>query len=116
MNSQEKFLYQITRFVWYCFSVIEALLLVRFVFKLFGANPAANFTNFIYTFSGFFVSPFQFVFGSPSVGIGAIDMSTLLAIVMYWLLAWAIVSLVVLNRKVDQHEASEELRAQENHG
>lgn len=113
MNQQET-LYRSTRFIWYIFYIIETLLALRFFLKLLGANPAAGFSTFIYKTSHFFVSPFQYVFGAPSVGQSVFEVSTLLALVVYWLAAWGIVKLIVMNRDVSPNEADANLEAQDN--
>lgn len=115
MNASETFLYRVTQAIWYLFSLLETLLIVRFILRLFGANPDAAFTSFVYGISQVFVAPFQYVFGSPSVGVAVVDMSTLLALIMYWILAWGITTLIAMNREVDDIEASRELKAQDNH-
>lgn len=112
MNSQET-MYRVTRVVWYVFSAIEALLVLRFILRLLAANPAAGFTEFVYTFSGIFLAPFRYVFGTPSAGGSALELSTLLAMIVYWLIAWGIVKLIVMNRPVSEIEARTELTQQD---
>ncbi len=81
--------------LWYVIGVIELLLLFRFALKLFGANPAAGFTNFIYVASSIFTSPFQAVF-NPTYAQGAIfEWTTLLAMFVYWLIGILIENLFV---------------------
>lgn len=107
-------LYRTTRFIWYIFYVIETLLVLRFALKLLGANAGAAFTQFVYTLSAPFVAPFMYVFGSPSVAGSVFELSTLLALFVYWLLAWGIVKLIVMNRSVSHVEAQHSVEAQDN--
>lgn len=109
MNS-ETALYKSTRLVWYIFGAIEALLFFRFILRLLGANEAAAFTQFIYSASAIFVAPFQFVFGTPTAGGAAIELSTVLAMVVYWLIAWGIVKLILMSRPVSRYEANAQLQ------
>ena len=111
MKAHETFLYRIIQVIWYVFSVIEALLVVRVILELFGAHRSAPFTGIIYHLTNPLVAPFQYVFGLPSVGANVIDINALLALLVYWLIAWGAVSLVAMNRTVEPHEASHELRA-----
>lgn len=110
----ETTLYRIVRFIWYLFYFVETLLLFRFILKLLAANPGAAFTNLIYGISGVFVAPFQYVFQTNSVGSGIIEWSTLLAMLVYWAVAWGIVKLIVMNREVDHTEAERHLEMQDN--
>lgn len=88
--------------VWYVAGFIEVILLFRFVLKLFGANPAAGFVNFVYSLSGFFTAPFSGIFSSPTtegdVTTAIFEWSTLVAMAVYAIVAWGIVKLVNLNR------------------
>lgn len=112
MNS-ETTLYRTTRMLWYLLGAIEALLGFRFVLKMLGANPAALFTQFVYAVSEVFVVPFQFVFGTPSFGGSAFELSTLLAMAVYYFIAWGIVKLLLMNRPISRFEAHTELHDQD---
>jgi len=83
-----------TRIVYWVFGVIEALLALRFLLRLLGANPEAAFTSFIYRVTAALVSPFEAVFETGSVEGAVFEWSTLLAIVVYALIAWAITALI----------------------
>lgn len=112
-GSKVKTMYSGTKVVWYILSLIEASLVFRFFLKVFGANPVAGFTYFIYSVSGFFVEPFRYVFPAPDVGTRVFEFSTLLAMVVYWIVAWGIVRLIVINRPVSSGEASHRIRKQD---
>jgi uncharacterized protein YggT (Ycf19 family) len=86
------------RAVWYIFYILEGILLLRFLLKLAAANPAAGFTQFVYAISQPFVSPFQFVLPAPQVGGNVFEWNTLLALLVYWFIAWAIIRLIMLGR------------------
>jgi len=106
-------MYRVTRYVWYVFYVIEALLALRLILKLLGANPGAAFTDLVYGASGVFVAPFRYVFSAPAAGGSVLELSTILALVVYWLIAWGIVKFVVMNRNVSPYEAQESLEEQD---
>ena len=107
-------MYRSTRFIWYVFYVIEVLLGLRFALKLLAANSGAGFTELIYGVSGIFAAPFLYVFKTPVVGGSVFETGTLLAMVVYWILAWGIVKLISMNRSVDTNEAREVLESQDN--
>lgn len=88
--------------VWYILGLIEALLALRFIMKLAGANPNNGFVDLIYSISGVLVAPFQTIFGTPTVQTGAVqsvfEPATIVAAIVYLLVAWAIAKLFALNR------------------
>jgi len=114
MNGSEKTTYHVTRVVWYAFGVIEAILVLRLILKFLAANSAAAFTQLVYATSGIFLAPFQFVFGAPSAGGSVLELSTILAIIVYWMIAWGIVKLILMNRPVSEVEARSSLERQDN--
>jgi hypothetical protein len=113
MNNDTITLYRTTRAIWYVAYVIEALLLLRFILRLLGANPGAGFTDLVYTLSSIPLAPFLYVFGNSGSGVGVIEWSVLLAMVVYWLIAWGIVKLVLMNHEVPTHEAERTLGQEE---
>ncbi len=106
-------LYRGTQVVWYILGVIEVLLAFRFILRAMGANPAAGFTSFIYGVTSLFVAPFLAVFRSFRASTSTIEWSTLLAMLVYWLIAWAIVKIFVMSKPVSTLEANEKLNEQD---
>jgi hypothetical protein len=53
--------------VYWVFGVIEAIVAMRFALRLLGANPAAQFTKFVYQLSTALIAPFLAVFPTPRV-------------------------------------------------
>ena len=89
-------LYRSTLIVWYILGLLETLLALRFVLKLLAANPSAGFSKFIYTVSYPFTTPFLNVFNVMKVGSIVFEFTTLLAMLVYWLIAWGIWGIVKL--------------------
>ena len=108
-------MYRAARTVWFVYGIIGVLLAFRFVLKLLGANPAADFTALVYGFSGFFVAPFQYVFGTPAVGVSVLELSTLLALAVYYVIALLIVKTIAMNRPITRYEAKEGLEQEDQH-
>ncbi len=106
-------LYRTAQLVQYLHGIIAGFILVRMLLKLLGANPGAAFTDFIYGVSGAFIAPFGAVFNSTTIGNSVIEWSAVLALIVYWLIAQAIIQLLSMNRTVGPHEADVELRAHE---
>jgi len=106
-------LYRGTQIVWYILGLIEALLAIRFVLKLTGANPAAGFTSFIYAVTWPFAAPFNAVFLKTTVQGSIFEWTTLLAMLIYYLIAFAIVKLFLMSKTVSTPEAAEKLDKQD---
>lgn len=106
-------LYRGTQIVWYVLAVLEALLAFRFVLRMLGANPNAGFTDFIYALTRPFVQPFINVFRADYVAGAVFEWTTLLAMFVYWLIAWAIVKLFVMSKPVSTPEAEVKLQEQD---
>lgn len=88
------------RIVYYIGGVIIALIALRFLFLLLGANRGSGFVDFIYDLSGIFVAPFVGIFGEPTFGVSYVETSSIVAIVVYALITIGIGKLFTLNRPV----------------
>lgn len=106
-------LYRGTQIVWYILGIIQALLAFRFIFKLLGANPNAGFSSFIYDVTYFFVSPFLNVFQTASVEGSTIEWATLLAMLVYWIVAMGIIEIFLMSKTVSVPEAAVKLNQQD---
>lgn len=102
-----------TQIVWYILGLLEALLAFRFVLKLMGANPTAGFTSFIYAVTWPFTAPFLAVFSKTTVLGSIFEWTTLLAMIVYYLIAFAIVRLFLMSKTVSTPEAAEKLDKQD---
>src|SRR5687767_4620047 len=98
-------LYRGTQVVWYLFRAHETLLLFRFILKLLAANPNAGFTQIIYGLTYPFMYPFIAVFSNTRVLSSTFEWTTLLAMLVYWIAAWAIIRLFTMGRPVSGSEA-----------
>lgn len=87
-----------TRAIWYIFGVIAALLALRITLLMLSANPETPFVEFVYSMSNLFVVPFYGIFDEPDYTRFYLDTSSLVAIVVYWLLAVGLTKLVNLTR------------------
>ncbi len=108
-----KHLYRGTQIVWYITGFIEVLLAFRFLLKLLGANPAAGFSSFIYGISYPLAAPFLTVFQFSRVKGSVFEWTTILAMLVYWLIAWAVIKLIMMGKPVTVPEAAEKLDEQD---
>ncbi len=81
-----------TRVVMLLFTVLEVLLLFRFLLKLFGANQTQPFVAGLYGVTNPLVRPFEGIFAIPADS--PFDVAALLAIVFLFLVAALIFALV----------------------
>jgi len=103
-----------TRVIWFVFAVIEVLIAVRFLLRLLGANAEAGFVQMIHGISGVFMAPFNAIFGTQSVAGATFEWSALVAIAVYALLAWGIVSLIAAVNPRDRSDTVETVQKDEN--
>lgn len=92
----KKVIFRTYQIVWYILGVIEILLAFRFILKLLGANPFSGFTNFIYALSDPFALPFAGILRISASSGMVLEWSTLIAMIVYGIVAYGIVSLLQL--------------------
>jgi hypothetical protein len=84
------FSFKVTQLVWLFLGILEALLALRFVLKLIAANPDNSFAVFIYGFTKLFLLPFAGLTGTPAAGGMVLELTTLIAMIVYALIGWGI--------------------------
>ena len=94
----------IDQFIYLIFGIIEIFLLIRFVFRLTGANPAAGIVRFTYSLTNVLMAPFRFIFPTSAVEGAVFEWSILVAIVFYALFAWIIMRLIRIIYTADTAE------------
>jgi hypothetical protein len=84
--------------IYFLFGALEIFLVFRFILKLMGASMASGFVRLIYGLTGIFILPFEGIFSRGfTQGIettSVLEPSTLVAIIVYAILAWGIVKLI----------------------
>jgi len=82
--------------VYLVFGIIDGLLLIRLVLKLLGANPYAAFSSWEYNLTNIFLAPFKSILPTFSSGQSQLELSVLVAMLVYGLLGWAVARLVTI--------------------
>jgi hypothetical protein len=85
---------RVANVIWTLLLALEALLGLRFVLRLLAANPANAFADFIYDLSRVFLAPFFGLFEEPAFDGSVFEYTTLVAMIVYALIAWIIVRLI----------------------
>jgi YggT family protein len=83
--------------------VVETLIITRVILKLLAANPSSGIVRFVYNVSAPLVAPFQGIFPTPVTQNSVLELSSLVAIAAYALIAWVIVRLIAI---VGQRQSS----------
>lgn len=87
--------YALTKLINLVFGLAEAFLGLRFILRLLGANPEADFVSWLYAMSDPLLDPFRGIFPTVVEGQFIIEFSTLFAILIYALVAWLLTQLVI---------------------
>jgi len=95
-REQRIFTFKATQLIWLLFGILEALIALRIGLKLIGANPASPIVALIYGFTTLFLFPFEGLIGSPTAGSSVLELSSLFAMLIYALIAWAMERIVWL--------------------
>lgn len=88
------FTFKATQWVWLLFGMLEALIALRIGLKLIGANPDSPIAALIYGFTSLFLAPFEGLMGTPAAGGMVLELSSVIAMVVYALIAWALERLI----------------------
>lgn len=89
-------IFKTNQVVWYILGVVEVLLFFRLILRGLGANAASGFVRFVYDVSLPFAAPFLGIFRSASSGPAVIEWSTIVAMLVYLVVAWGVVELMNL--------------------
>ena len=94
--SSRAMLYSVRQAIWLVFGLVEGLIAIRFVLRLLGASPTAGFAQLIYGVTAFLVAPFAGLFGTPRFEGSVLEITSLVAILVYALVAWVLVKVIAM--------------------
>lgn len=86
--------YKVSQIVWLLFGGLEALIGIRVILLLIGANPANGFTAFVYQITQLFLWPFQSLIANPTFQNMTLEVTSIIAMIVYALLGWLIVRMI----------------------
>jgi hypothetical protein len=89
-REQRIFTFKATQLIWLLFGILEVLIALRIGLLLIGANPNSPIVALIYGFTYLFLFPFTGVVGSPTAGNMVLELSSMFAMVIYGLIAFAL--------------------------
>jgi len=89
-REQRIFTFKATQLIWLLFGILETLIALRIGLKLIGANPESPIVALIYGFTYLFLFPFEGMTATPAAGAMVLELSSIFAMVIYALIAWAV--------------------------
>ena len=89
-REQRIFTFKVTQLIWLFLGILEALIALRIGLKLIGANPESPVVALIYGLTYLFLFPFEGMVATPAAGSMVLELSSLFAMVIYALIAWAV--------------------------
>jgi hypothetical protein len=95
-REQRIFTFKATQLIWLLFGSLEALIALRIGLMLIGANPDSPIVALIYGFTALFLFPFTGLIGSPAFGRMVLELSSMFAMLIYALIAWAMERIIWL--------------------
>lgn len=93
------------KFVYYILGIVETLLLLRFLFKLLGANASSGVVQLIYAVTDVLMIPFRFIFPTNAVSGSVFEWSVLVAMILYALGVYAVQGLLGIVYSADTGKA-----------
>lgn len=107
---KKKTIFRTYQIIWYVLGLIEVLLTFRVLLKILGANSNSVFTGLIYAITDPLALPFSGIFGVTMTPTGAyFEWSTLVAIIVYLLIAYGLVQLMQLMKPTNPQEVNEKV-------
>jgi hypothetical protein len=88
-REQRIFAFKASQLIWLLLGVLEVLIALRIGLMLIGANPASPVVALIYGITAVFLLPFVGLIGSPTVGVTVLEISSMFAMLIYAMIAWA---------------------------
>jgi hypothetical protein len=85
---------RLTQLVYWVFGLVDGLIAIRLILKALGANPSAGFSQFMYGITAPLVQPFVGLFINPQYENSVLELSAIIALIVYALVAWLIAKLV----------------------
>lgn len=103
----KKAIFRTYQVIWYILGLIEVLLGFRIFLKMLGANPFSGFTDLIYSVTDPLALPFYGIFGVTVTDRSVFEWSTIVAGIVYALLAYGIIQLMQLVKPTNPREVEQ---------
>jgi uncharacterized protein YggT (Ycf19 family) len=97
---------RVTPVIWWVVGFVDILLAIRFVLKLLGGSTVSGFVTFMYDITQPLVAPFHGIFNTAVQGRSVLEPESLVAIAIYSLIGWGIVSLIRMMTRTRRADAA----------
>lgn len=104
---KKKIIFRTHQIVWYILGFIELMLGFRIALKALGANPESGFASFVYSLTSPLAAPFQGIFRTSVSNASVFEWSTLVAALVYAIVAYGIVYFIQLMKPVSSKEVNQ---------
>lgn len=105
--NKKKTIFRTYQIVWYILAVIEILLGFRMALRALGASQTSGFASFVYALSNPFALPFAGILRTTIYDLSVFEWSTLVAAVVYLVIAYGIVHLMQMVKPVTPKEVEQ---------
>ncbi len=107
--NKKKTIFRTYQIIWYILGVVEILLGFRMTLLALGANPTSEFTSLIYAVSDPLAIPFRGILANTISGASVLEWSTLIAAIVYALVAYGLVHIMQIIKPVTQKEVEQKV-------
>lgn len=87
---------RVSQVISFIFGAMIILIGIRVLLRLIAANPENAFAQFIYGITAPMIAPFATLTGTPSFDAAVLEVPSLIAMLVYALVAWGLIKLVWL--------------------
>lgn len=107
---KKKTIFRAYQIIWYILGLMEVLLTFRVLLKILGANINSGFVSLVYVITDPLAVPFRGIFGVTFAPGGAyFEWSTLVAMIVYLLIAYGLVHLMQIMKPTNPSEVNEKV-------
>lgn len=108
--TKKKVIFRTYQVIWYILGFVETLLIFRVLLKMLGANAGSGFVRLIYGFTDPLAVPFRGIFQISFTPDGSVfEWSTLVAMLVYALIAYGIIQLMQLAKPTTPEEVHQKV-------
>jgi hypothetical protein len=93
-QEQRLYTFKAMQLIWLALGSLEVLIGLRIIFKIMAVNAGNIMAQILYGFTDLFLFPFAGLTATPASGGMVLEVSSMIAMVVYALLAWVAVKLV----------------------
>jgi uncharacterized protein YggT (Ycf19 family) len=90
------FSFKASQVVGLIFGLLEATIVLRILFKFFGANPNNPIAALVAKVTDVFLAPFSGLFAPLTIGGMVFELSSFIALLIYAVIGWVIVKLITV--------------------